>query len=809
MSSEDASSEQAKSGGNPLGGNPPTSPPLGVSSISVCILSPSAELPHQLSFPCVPIASTVGDLKRRISDAVPSRPELERLRLIHRGRMLSRDADTMLDVFGPTAIDDSSAKSLHLVLRPLVSDPATSGQPSSSLGRQSPNPALPGFTPTPHGQAEGSVLTEPLDHHLHEHNRTTQRITQPVRHGQMINLPAPPLPPRHIHPGEPEGAINGQPTPAFARYVAHQQQMRAAGGMAGLQPGAIPATGNPNWPNNHDAPQAHRAVPEGPPGSQNPLTPGAGGGFTRTYAGPHRWHTTVNYSSVTIPNLGHATAGMGSTVPQNMAPGAIPGMPGIPGLPDLNALLAAAAAGPTGGIPAQHGFPGFSGLPTAANQIPLNMAARGHSPQGSNELDLSLAQVNQLRDQIHALRQRLSSRLSGPPTSDNTSSLDEQLRSSAPRPTATIRIPSPEDNSRSDIHTTPTASNIYGSANLSDQTNTLRTEPQTIGVNLNITAPLEFRRSPDPVAYVLSSPSGPQALVVSPYGLYNSDLLRNHNVHRVVGHTHSNQQSTEPRRQDPERHHGAPQVARQNNQRRPNLRARVAENGVPFMRLLQGLAPLGANIWLIARLIGFVVLFTGNSSWQRTILLALGATAVFLIQIGVLEPVVELIWGPVRRHIEGVLLSADRRGTPDATGNARNADARDNEVEHTRPQERQERPDPADTAARLVREHQQGQRTWVFETIRAMERAIILFVASLVPGLGERHIAELRATQQMEQAANERRAEAEAQEQTAAHVEAEGSGTDNANQRQGDGASGAEAVPEQDSGNRDQTADGP
>jgi hypothetical protein len=81
-----------------------TPPFTGIPSISVSILSPSAELPHQLSFPCVPTASTVGELKCRIRDAVPSRPELERLRLIHRGRMLSRDTDTMSDVFGPTAV---------------------------------------------------------------------------------------------------------------------------------------------------------------------------------------------------------------------------------------------------------------------------------------------------------------------------------------------------------------------------------------------------------------------------------------------------------------------------------------------------------------------------------------------------------------------------------------------------------------------------------------------------------------------------------------------------------------------------------
>ncbi|KAI9783333.1 MAG: hypothetical protein M1839_003867 [Geoglossum umbratile] len=813
MPSEDISSEQAKAGRTS-----PSSSSLGVPSISVSILSPSTELPNQLSFPCVPIASTVGELKQRIRDAVSSRPDLERLRLIHRGRMLSRDTDTMSDVFGHTVADDSSAKSLHLVLRPLVADSTNSGLPSL-LGRQSPNPTLRGSTPTPHDQVERSVLAESLDHHLQEHNRATQRISHAMRHGQINAPPGPPLPTRHMMlPRDPGGATNGQEAPTFARYTSSQQQMGAVAEMTGLQPSATPAVGNPSGPTSHDPPQPHRIVPEDPPNGQNPFMPGSGGGFTRTYAAPNgqRWHTTVNYSSVTIPNFGQAAAGMPPPmppIPHQMGVGTGTGagaMPahGVTGLPDLNTLLAAAAAGPTGGTPTQHGFPSVSGQTGATIQMPFHTAIRNQFLHGNNELDLSLAQVNQLRDQIHVLRQRLSNRLgSSPPHGSNARSPDERFGISSLRPTATSRNPSVENTSQRNPQPTPISSNTNSSANPSEQLNSLRTESQALSTNSGPAVSAESRRPPEPIAFLLSSPLGPHALVFSPHGLYGSGVLPGHRIQRAAEHTQENQRLTEPHRRDPGRHREAPHAAHRNDQRRPNHQARAPGNGVPFAGLLQGLAPIGANIWLIARLIGFVVLFTGNSSWQRTILLALGATIVFLIQIGILGPVTESVWGPIRRHIEGILLSPDRRRMPDANGNTQNAGARGSEVENAGLQGQQQRPDPRNTAARLVREHQQGQRAWIYEMIRAIERAIIIFVASLVPGLGERHIAELDAAQQIERIANERRAEAEAQEPIATRAGVEGAGTDSTNQRQTDGTSEAEARPERDSRGHDRPAD--
>ncbi|KAI9816652.1 MAG: hypothetical protein M1832_005038 [Thelocarpon impressellum] len=67
------------------------------------ILSPSSEVSN-LSFPSIAASTTVGELKTLIRDAVPTKPGPDRQRLIHRGRMLGSDADTLLEVFGQAAV---------------------------------------------------------------------------------------------------------------------------------------------------------------------------------------------------------------------------------------------------------------------------------------------------------------------------------------------------------------------------------------------------------------------------------------------------------------------------------------------------------------------------------------------------------------------------------------------------------------------------------------------------------------------------------------------------------------------------------
>ena len=77
-------------------------------TIRLHVLSPSAEVPNKLTFPLVDISTTVGELKRKIQDAVDTKPAPERQRLIYRGKPLTRDNFTLKDVFGEEAVSVQS-----------------------------------------------------------------------------------------------------------------------------------------------------------------------------------------------------------------------------------------------------------------------------------------------------------------------------------------------------------------------------------------------------------------------------------------------------------------------------------------------------------------------------------------------------------------------------------------------------------------------------------------------------------------------------------------------------------------------------
>lgn len=76
------------------------SPPGESQTFTLQIISPSVAVPQPLNFTNLPATNTVRQLKERIRDAIDSKPGGQAQRLIHRGRLLARDDDTMLDIFG-------------------------------------------------------------------------------------------------------------------------------------------------------------------------------------------------------------------------------------------------------------------------------------------------------------------------------------------------------------------------------------------------------------------------------------------------------------------------------------------------------------------------------------------------------------------------------------------------------------------------------------------------------------------------------------------------------------------------------------
>ena len=76
-------------------------------SFTLVIVSPSTGVTSPLTFPQLAATTTVSQLKAKIRDALPSKPLNEGQRLIHRGRLLARETESMLEIFGEETVSTS------------------------------------------------------------------------------------------------------------------------------------------------------------------------------------------------------------------------------------------------------------------------------------------------------------------------------------------------------------------------------------------------------------------------------------------------------------------------------------------------------------------------------------------------------------------------------------------------------------------------------------------------------------------------------------------------------------------------------
>lgn len=247
--------------------------------------------------------------------------------------------------------------------------------------------------------------------------------------------------------------------------------------------------------------------------------------------------------------------------------------------------------------------------------------------------------------------------------------------------------------------------------------------------------------------YLLSSSTGPHALLVSPHGMYTTPWP----LPVQTGNTLS------PRPRDPlhpspsadpfnspnvqQASGNVPQV-RQAPQQRQQERPNQARD---FVRVL---LPLGGHLWLLVRLFGFVYFFTAGGGYRRALLLGFCAFIVFIAQTGLFRPFIQQAWEPLRRHIESLLPLANNTGhrpLPQAAPNPRNNN-------NNSPRNHQDLAanmmlTPQQAADRLLQGRQIRAEGLTQQYIRRAERAIALFLASLVPGVGERHIAAREAAE--------------------------------------------------------------
>ncbi|KAI0537771.1 hypothetical protein GGR58DRAFT_470227 [Xylaria digitata] len=661
------------------------------------ILSPSLNVPQPL-FLDLPITTTVRQLKERIRGHVRSKPPDDAQRLIHRGRLLARDSETMFELFGEELLRSSERQTIHLVLRDLSEAP-TPTPPLSSSQHPSSRSQTPG----------------------HQHPQQHQG-----QHYIRMGMGGPQHP--TIAFGLPQPDQTGTQPPPWTTQQLTQNQLQTLARLGlinqnqnqNLGPNSVSHHGTQNW------------------GGQGSTTPGRTGSpfqpeTTRTVIregiGPdgQRWRFTVNESYIT--------------------PGQRPGRTSSP-------LSSAEASTPTISQPRS--------VPT------------GVGPMGGHDV----RNIFRTADAGSATRAMADAMRRNASSSSLTNLASHQGQQPIPPGVTTPLIPS-----------------RTGSA--AGTPDPLRATGRSNNVPVGIHTSQVSRGNPE--VYILSSPSGPRAILLNgSLGTYYSPQLRSYqpvgfNLPPLsLGSTSGSNPHTRPGalpqiiQRSPLTSGNAPNVHLNNPPpgQQPQLQPQhelqvpgqiqaqfghgVDNPQIHAIRLVQ----VWPHIWMIIRLALFIWWFTSpTSSWSRWITVVSIAITLFIVNTGVLNPFAEQIWIPLRRHLENLIpLAADAQGHQQQRPVADNAQGGDAQrANAARPRD----PDPADAAARLVERRRENNANWLLNQARRLERAGILFIASLAPGLAERHIAQVEAEARAER---QRQQEVEAAVATAAQT-----GSDDAN----------------------------
>jgi len=167
--------------------------------------------------------------------------------------------------------------------------------------------------------------------------------------------------------------------------------------------------------------------------------------------------------------------------------------------------------------------------------------------------------------------------------------------------------------------------------------------------------------------------------------------------------------------------------------------------------LVRILVPFFRGLWLLIRVFGFIYLFTSGQPSRRTMMMGVAAAVVFAAQAGLFGN----RWDWLRRHLEGLI------GVPGDVGAGQQrqdapARAEDGQLQPNGVNRRNAQPDPQETAARLLRERPETGIERVRGVLTTIERTLALFLASLYPGLGERHVAARRRLEAQAREAQDR-----------------------------------------------------
>lgn len=483
---------------------------------------------------------------------------------------------------------------------------------------------------------------------------------------------------------------------------------------------------------------------------------------------------------------------------QQAHPHAIPGMPGMNIMPNgMHVTYQVHQQGQPGHqMPLPPGF-GF-GLPNAANlqammqqqqQMP-HPAVAGHQPiptagqLATNPLESGLPEIHNLENTatVHSNETNAFSAAEQPPV---TTRIQETIgpqgqrirtvvretvnmtisRHGTPDPAGSQSVaaasPNPFTGAIPGINgTRPSPSPAQGIQALHTHTQPTRHSP----LSFMMPPPMSnIPASPSTtMAWILSSPSGPEALLFAPGHGYFSSTPQPTPARPTP--TRTSQRAPAFRTVNPQdlpavAHDGAPPPPAGQAQAAPAIARLPHPNAVPAAQLAEENEFLNFIVgrgWLFLRLYVFTFFISEPNTWRRYFLLAVATFICMLPR----ENFLQRGMAQVRRHIDTLI------GPPAAPRNGAAVPAQANAGDIAAPGDTQPavNPTPAENAARLLREHEARNPNVVRDVLFRVERAAAMFLASLVPGVGERHVrAREDQRREAERLENERRAREEAE----------------------------------------------
>jgi hypothetical protein len=691
--------------------------------INLRILSPT--LPTgPLIFNNLPAATTVAQLKAKITTALSSQPTPANQRLIYLGRLLRQDDDTLSTVFGAETIRDSDKQTIHLIVR--RSDDQMSTSVTPVRGR---SPAAPVRTNTGGSNPIPSSSQHPLLATL----RPRAAAPSPSRANTTHNpFPNPSPAPSNLTPIQ-AAQVHAQQHQAMSQWIqqlhrqAHVQHQQAAAQHALSQHAHsqhalsqhahAQRTADTQTPQQMlDEAEAHLLAMTRTLTSQNPRERAAPGVLGQSH---HSTNSTHQHPSVGL-GLSNPASGRGSPSPSNpvaLPPGTLPAQPRV--------------------------------------YSPLEM------------------QNMRLRADAQILHRSASA-----------ASLPPIIRPSQPTAGATPTMTQPLLYRAPSRVVTP---DLMGRAYSRSSMRPASTTPH-------------HPYTPNSEVYILWSPEGPHSLLISNSETYTTSRMISPPMPgvRILPRQRSQQslRSMIPRDTTPipspapQLPNPAPQAPQNQDQpaaanpeapaqpRRRHRRHRDRGAGAGN----DGQINVWNHVWVVVRLAVFFWVFgLPTALWSRVGAITL--IGVFILyNIGVLDGPADQFWAFIRRHVDALLprpepvphppqqqqlTSADATTTSNEEAATNAAPSPDAAPTPTNPAQAVD-PDPARMAARLVAQRRLDNSQWILNTVRRLERLSLLFLASIYPGIAERHIANIEREERAAQRLRDEAAAAAAAAATAA-----------------------------------------